>query len=54
MDPIDPQFLAGFRPDLSGEYVPRPLVIPAIEYCTAPAVDFLIRFGADLSSHYEG
>ena len=54
MNPTDPHFLAGFRPDLSGEYIPRPLIIPAIEYCTADVVEFLIRFGADLSAHYEG
>ncbi|XP_067942160.1 uncharacterized protein [Watersipora subatra] len=52
VNPIDPHYLAGFKPDLSGEYVPRPLIIPAIECCTADVVDFLIRFGADLSGHY--
>ena len=54
MNPVDPHYLAGFKPDLSGEYVPRPLLIPAMEICTADVVDFLIRFGADLSSHYDG
>lgn len=54
MNPIDCHYLAGFKPDLSGEYVPRPLIIPAMEYCTADVVDFLIRFGADLSCHYDG
>mgnify|MGYP001792655519 CR=1 FL=1 len=54
VNPVNPHFLAGFRPDLSGEFVPQPLIIPAIEYCTADVVDFLIRFGADLSRHYEG
>jgi len=53
VNPVDPNYLAGFKPDLSGEYVPRPLLIPAIEICTAEVVDFLIRFGADLSSHYD-
>ena len=54
VNPVDPHYLAGFKPDLSGEYVPRPLLIPAMEICTADVVDFLIRFGADLSSHYDG
>lgn len=54
VNPTDTHYLAGFRPDLSGVYVPRPLIIPAMEYCTADVVDFLIRFGSDLSSHYEG
>ncbi|KAF6023264.1 hypothetical protein EB796_018421 [Bugula neritina] len=53
VNPIDCHYLAGFKPDLSGEYVPRPLIIPAMEYCTADVVDFLIRFGADLSCHYD-
>lgn len=53
VNPVDIHYLAGFKTDLSAECVPRPLIIPAMRYCTAEVVDFLVKFGADLTKHYE-
>ncbi|XP_074657867.1 uncharacterized protein LOC141910895 [Tubulanus polymorphus] len=49
----DEFFHAGFKVDRSSEYVRRPLVLSAMEICTAQVVEYLQKFGADLTIQYE-
>ncbi|XP_064639046.1 uncharacterized protein LOC135494725 [Lineus longissimus] len=49
----DEFYHAGYKHDRSSEYVPRPLIISAIEICTAEVVRFLLEYGADLTVQYE-
>ena len=51
---IDDFFYVGLTNDRHAEFVPRPIIVMAMDICTPEVVDFLLRFGADLSSHYEG
>ncbi len=44
----------GFTWDRHAEFMPRPIIIAAMELCTPEVVDFLLNFGADLSSEHEG
>ncbi|KAI0227678.1 hypothetical protein LSAT2_021835, partial [Lamellibrachia satsuma] len=50
---IDDFFYVGLTHDRHAEFVSRPIIVMAMEICTPEVVDFLLRFGADLSGHYE-
>ena len=54
MNTIDDFFYVGLTHDRHAEFVSRPIIVMAMDICTPEVVDFLLRFGADLSSHYEG
>ena len=51
---IDDFFHVGFTWDRHAEFMPRPIIISAMELCTAEVVEFLLTFGADLSKQHEG
>ncbi len=54
MNTIDDFFHVGFTWDRHAEFMPRPIIIAAMEICTPEVVNFLLEFGADLSNEYEG
>ena len=51
---IDEFFHVGYTWDRHAEFVNRPLIVTALELCTPEVVDFLIRFGSNLSKQHEG
>lgn len=54
MNTIDDFFHVGFTWDRHAEFMSRPIIVSAVELCTPEVVDFLLRFGADLSKQHEG
>ena len=51
---IDEFFHVGYTWDRHAEFINRPIIITALELCTAEVVDFLLKFGANLSKEHEG
>ena len=51
---IDDFFHVGFTWDRHAEFMPRPIIISALEICSSDVVDFMLNFGANLSRDYEG
>ena len=49
----DEFFHVGFTWDRHAEFMSRPIIITALEICTPEVIEFLIRFGANLSREYE-
>lgn len=54
MNTIDELFHVGYTWDRHAEFMPRPIIITAMEICTPEVVDFLLNFGADLTKEHEG
>ncbi len=54
MNTIDDFFHVGFTWDRHAEFMPRPIIISAMELCSQDVVDFMLNFGADLGKEYEG
>ncbi len=51
---IDDFFHVGFTWDRHAEFMPRPIIISAMEICSQDVVEFMLNFGADLAKEYEG
>ena len=51
---VDDFFHVGFTWDRHAEFMRRPIIVTAIELCSPQVVDFLLKFGADLSKQHEG
>ena len=54
MNTIDEFFQVGFTWDRHAEFMPRPIIVTALEICTPEVVDFLLGFGANLSKQHAG
>lgn len=54
MNTLDEFFHVGYTWDRHAEFIQRPLIVTAVELCTAEVVDFLLHFGANLSKEHEG
>ena len=47
-------YLVGYTKLYHTEVLSKTLILSAMEVCTPEVIEFLIRFGADLSKPYEG